>query len=149
MILCSRGPLLLLVHLLLLELDLLLKPHLMRLRCPRYPALAGLLHTLRLHLGLCLRLTALLLLFGLLGKVVNLPITLDIEYLLLLLLLVNEDSIWVGENLPLARPGRGSQFTLLPGSLRSDHPACVRSAGLLRHHLLLDGSCVGGGYLTD
>ena len=139
MILGSRGPLLLLVHLLLLELDLLLKPHLMRLRCPRYPALAGLLEALRLHLGLCLRLTALLVLFGLLGKVVNLPITLDIEHLLLL---VNEDSVWVGEHLPLARPGRGSQFALLARSLRSDHPACVRSAGLLRHHLLLDGSCV-------
>jgi len=140
MILGSRGPLLLLVHLLLLKLDLLLKLHLMRLRCPRYSALAGLLHTLRLHLGLCLRLAALLLVFGLLGKVVNLPIPLDIEYLLLLL--VNEDSVWIGEHLPLAGPGRGSQFALLPGGLRSDHPACVRSAGLLMYHLLLDGSCV-------
>ena len=149
MILSSRGPLLLLVHLLLLELDLLLKPHLMRLRRPRYPSLAGLLHTLRLHLGLRLRLAALLLLFRLFGKVVNLPIPLHIEHLLLLLLL-NEDSVWVGEYLPLAGPGRGSQLALLPGSLRSDHPAGVRSAGLLRHpHLLLDGSCVRGGDLTD
>lgn len=148
MILSSRGPLLLLVHLLLLELDLLLKPHLMRLRRPRYPAMAGLLHTLRLHLGLGLRLAALLLLFSLLGKVVNLPIPLYVEHLLLLLLDI-EDSVWVCEQLSLAGPGRGSQFALLPGRLRSDHPASVRSAGLLRHHLLLDGSCVGGGNLTD
>jgi hypothetical protein len=148
MILGSRGPLLLLVHLLLLEFHLLLKLHLMRLSYPRYPALAGLLEALRLHLGLRLRLAALLLLFGLFGKVVNLPITLNIEHLLLLLL-VNEDSIWVGEHLPLTGPGRGSQFALLPGGLRSDHPACVRSAWLLMYHLLLDGTCVGGGYLTD
>lgn len=144
MVLGSHGPLLLLIHLLLLELDLLLKLHLMRLSRPGDPALAGLLDTLRLHLGLGLRLAALLL-FGLLGKVVNLPIPLEIEDLLLMLLL-NEDSVWVGENLPLAGPSRGGQFALLPGSLRSNHPACVRS-GLLMH-LLLD-ICVGGGNLTN
>jgi len=145
MILGSHGPLLLLIHLLLLELDLLLKLHLMRVRCPGDPSLAGLLDTLRLHLGLGLRLTTFLL-FGLLGKVVNLPIPLDIEDLLLLLLLLNEDSVWVGKNLPLARPSRGCQFALLPGSLRSNNPACIRSGLLL--HLLLD-ICVGGGNLTD
>lgn len=143
MILGSHGPLLLLIHLLLLELNLFLELHLMRVRCPGYPALAGLLDTLRLHLGLGLRLAALLL-FGLLGKVVNLPIPLDVEDLLLLML--NEDSAWVGENLPLAGPSRGCQFALLPGGLRSIHPACVRS-GLLMY-LLLD-ICVGGGDLTD
>jgi hypothetical protein len=117
----------------------------MRVRCPGDPALAGLLDTLRLHLGLGLPLAALLL-FGLLGKVVNLPIPLDVEDLLLLMLLLNEDSVWVGENLPLAGPSRGGQFALLSGSLRSSHPACVRSGLLVR--LLLD-ICVGGGDLTD
>ena len=64
MILGSRAPLLLLVHLLLLKLDLFLKHHLMRLRCARDPALASLLDSLRLHLDLGLSLAALLL-FGL------------------------------------------------------------------------------------
>jgi len=144
MILGSHGPMLLLIHLLLLELDLLLELHLMRVGGPGYPALAGLLDTLRLHLGLGLRLAALLL-FGLLGKVVNLPIPLDVEDLLLMLLL-DEDSVWVGENLSLAGPSRGGQFALLPGGLRSNNPACVRSGLLV--HLLLD-ICVGGGDLTD
>lgn len=144
MVLGSRGSLLLLIHLLLLKLDLLVKLHMMRVRCPGDPALAGLFDTLRLHLGLCMHLTTLLL-FCLLRKVVNLPIPLDIEDLLLLVL--NEDSIWVGKNLPLAGPSRGRQFALLPRCLRSNSPACVRPR-LLLHHILLD-ICVRGGNLAD